>query len=418
MDAHDRGFPARTTRNAIMGNSAFSRAFNRGIATIAPFLVVACGMQDSDTPTAVRTDSAGIEIVVSSRHERPLDWRFERLWSVGGSEDEGVLLSSLAEDQIVAGPSGQLYVLDAFARHVLVLSSAGAVVDTLGREGGGPGELRDPFAISSMSDGGIAVFDYGHGGFVRWSRDGQAVGTVRMESIPWGTKVAITSTGTLMTSRRPAGGGGHMETLIVQGATETHTLAEMAMPSDRVADFPSCGLRQVTVPPLFAPTLHWDTRSDRLAVVSGVTYEIDVYHLADHLAGESETGPALTQRLRRPILPRTATERLARQAVSEGWDVGPCTIPPEEVVRGRGFAEEIPVLESLRFSPDGKLWTLRGQDGDGRQRIDIFESDGEYLGTLSQDTRFPAEFIDDDRFVTIETDSLDVPRITAYRIVR
>jgi len=49
---------------------------------------------------------------------------------------------------------------------------------------------------------------------------------------------------------------------------------------------------------------------------------------------------------------------------------------------------------------------------------DAFASDGEYVSTLPPGSPFPSAFLPDDRIVAVDTDSLDVPRITVYRITR
>jgi hypothetical protein len=65
-----------------------------------------------------------------------------------------------------------------------------------------------------------------------------------------------------------------------------------------------------------------------------------------------------------------------------------CTIPPDEVVRGRGYAETLPAIAGVAVTPAGELWVLRGAVADEPRQIDVFSKLGDYLGTLSPDRPF------------------------------
>lgn len=70
----------------------------------------------------------------------PARLALEELWRIGGAADEearGLFFGAVTET--VADPAGNVYVLDTQMMHVVVVSPEGAIVDTLGREGEGPG---------------------------------------------------------------------------------------------------------------------------------------------------------------------------------------------------------------------------------------------------------------------------------------
>ena len=79
---------------------------------------------------------------------------FEELWRVGGedSEDFFGLIS-----QVVIGDEGNVYLLDTRLSEVPVYSPDGERIDTLSREGSGPGETRNPTNLIRMPDGNLGL---------------------------------------------------------------------------------------------------------------------------------------------------------------------------------------------------------------------------------------------------------------------
>ena len=76
------------------------------------------------------------------------------LWRAGGL-DEDVIFGEI--EQIVAGPEGNLYVLDSQLCQVMVFGPEGEFLRTLSREGEGPGEdlgsgVWSSFAIDALYD--------------------------------------------------------------------------------------------------------------------------------------------------------------------------------------------------------------------------------------------------------------------------
>jgi hypothetical protein len=101
-----------------------------------------------------------------------LPWVLDEVWRVGGASDTSHTLSHLLPAHLATGNQGEIYVLDGASKRIQVLTDSGHLVTSIGREGGGPGELLEPRSIGVLSDGTIGVWDFGHGGIVSWSVDG------------------------------------------------------------------------------------------------------------------------------------------------------------------------------------------------------------------------------------------------------
>ena len=95
-------------------------------------------------PKTDRAPSTSVQIV-----------RLDELWRVGEDEDGDVIFGQVSD--LIVDNDGRLYVADIQARQVSVFSSAGEFLRTLGREGEGPGEFREPRGFVLLPDGLVGV---------------------------------------------------------------------------------------------------------------------------------------------------------------------------------------------------------------------------------------------------------------------
>jgi len=101
--------------------------------------------------------------------------QLEELWRRGSEEDE-VFFGSIA--QVLADDAGNIYVLDQQQSHVEVFSPEGEYLQTLSREGEGPGEVRRPEDMLFMPDGTLGLVQYFNGRIITINLDGTPVGVV------------------------------------------------------------------------------------------------------------------------------------------------------------------------------------------------------------------------------------------------
>ena len=107
----------------------------------------------------------------------PLEQRTERIELV-----QEMSIDDQGADAILEGPTdlavderGVLYVLDARARQVKVISPDGALLDTFGQRGQGPGELMRPVSIGLVGDR-VLVLDQMLGKLITWTTSGERDG--------------------------------------------------------------------------------------------------------------------------------------------------------------------------------------------------------------------------------------------------
>jgi hypothetical protein len=335
----------------------------------------------------------------------PLPWTSTVEWTRGGSDDESLFLSSLPPDHVAALPGREVAVLDFREAVVRILDSTGADLRALGRRGSGPGELERPSGIAATPDGGLAALDFLSQRVIAWNADGAIGPELRA---PDGLEDARFAVGdgwvqTVITGRDST--GNRIYTLLRDHGQRRDVLAVSARAEYAVGDLPTCGMAQITSYPLLAPRIVWASSGDLTAVSTTSEYEVEI------LRGTERVGT-----IRRPIVPEPTDSTIAAYH-ARGRNMGSCPLPPMEVVRAFGFAAETPVIAALTFTPDGELLVVRRVEGMAPV-VDLFGADFAYRGTLPASFPIPAVFIDAERFVSIDRDSLDVPVVRQVRLSR
>jgi hypothetical protein len=107
----------------------------------------------------------------------PRTIELEEVWRVGGEDEDflfGLMVDCLADDD------GNVYLLDNQLCQVEVFSADGEHLQTLSRQGDGPGEVRIPQDLVFLSDGTLGIVELFPGKFVKLSLDGQPQGEVTL----------------------------------------------------------------------------------------------------------------------------------------------------------------------------------------------------------------------------------------------
>jgi hypothetical protein len=98
----------------------------------------------------------------------------EELWRAGGMDDEDVIFGIVT--QIAGDSEGNVYLLDTQLNEVMVFTSGGEYLRSIGREGEGPGEFRRPSGLFFTPDGNVAVLQSLPGRVILMTKDGDPIG--------------------------------------------------------------------------------------------------------------------------------------------------------------------------------------------------------------------------------------------------
>lgn len=391
-------------------------------------LLVACGPA-AGTPEAIRTDSAGVEVVMNSGVDRALPWAVTSTDTLFDPASDSTLQGEAGALDLAADATGRLVLADGRRadRRVLVRAPDGAI-RPLGRHGDGPGEYELPGGIGVAPMGEVLVVDPTKQGYIRFDAEGHPLPIVRWSWFgrgfsrrgAWyggGLAVQLTDMGAGDGDDQPvresADGQGPrtLQTLYLATATDTTTIAILQEPPMKMARFEGCQVG-IAWPPVFFPTLLWTGNAALLAVSADGGYRIDIWR-----------GGKLTRSIRREFTPRPVTAALAERHLAPGTTINfgaraPCLIPAAEIVEKQGFAPTLPAIKRLSMAPDGTLWVERWTIQGEPVRRDLFDPSGAYLGTLTGDAPWPQAWMPDGRFVGVGANGDSLPVVVRYRVDR
>ena len=354
---------------------------------------------------------ASVPIVQDSEGDRTLQWQFEQQWAVGGAADTLVVSSYPFHPAWVdVDESGRVYVLQGRSRVLVLSGQDGSLVGTVGRRGGGPGEMQDAMALAVSGDSLLVAYDVNRG-FVRWRLPTMDYHTFTQAAVGAmdGNMMAFDE-GIIYTERESGSNANQhvsREHVTWWTALETRRMISGRETVWSTVDFPSCDIFDMTYPRVFYPSVPWYDRGNRLAIASDLEYIVYVF---------DDMQP--TMQIRRNIDPRRVDRRMALRGAEGRVVLRGCVVPSEEAVRAMGFEEYLQAVAKVAVGPDGAIWVLRGQVADEPSLIDVFGSDGHYVGTLPPGSPFPIAFLSSDRILVAALDELDAPTLTAYDVSR
>lgn len=401
------------------------------------------------------------QAVTLPERDRPLAGTPATVFSIGREEGESwELLANVSGVDFDA--AGNLYVLDAGNHRVLVLDSRGRLLRTIGKQGGGPGELMVPSGLAVQRDGSVVVADLGRSAFSVFNGDGsfrfsvpyadtlgspppeQRGATPGVVAHPNGVavfgslRIAVGGPGNAGPPRPPTDVAVYVRPLDAKAAPRLLYRVPREAPVLRTSG--SENNRSVrSVPRAFSPQPGWGVLPNGgLVVLPGNTPE---YRL--QLVGSDGQVQRTLTRAIEPRRPGRADQERAKEQLAERMRSGEGMIRmevragPEGVDRrvstggpGGGaaeadiqaqlrelqFAERIPVIAGVRTDPQGRIWIARtprriGDDGP----IDLLDAQGRYLGTLAPQP-LPDAISATGLAAYITRDDLGVERVVVKRL--
>ncbi len=390
-------------------------------------LAIACSMVngcggDSEGDRQVRVDTLESgAIVVRNGTEGAWSsgeaWRAVEVTRIGPADAaDPVFLFGDVWDVSLDG-LGRIYVLDRQSNDVRVFDQTGRHVRTLGREGGGPGEFRNPIGLDWGPEGNLWVVDVGNARYTVFDTAGNYLDSFRREiggwGYPWGG--AFDGAGRLYEPsyyRDPTTGEskrGYISHDVSDGviARDTFDLPYYEASESYYRIEVEGGVTVVGIP--FAPQLRW-----RFDGSNGIWFGVnDTYRLY-----RRDLGGDTVRIVEKPADP-VPVEEHDREAVRErfaqfGEQAVNAIVARMPVVKP---AFEIFVVDDRDF-----LWVVRTsttqQDRSVRDvTFDVFDPEGRYLGPVAVDVgTYPPPRIMGDHIVGVVRDEFDTPCVVLHRI--
>ena len=339
---------------------------------------------------------------------------------------------------LAVGRDGTIFLLDRQVLAVRAYRPDGTHLRDIGREGGGPGEFRNPDGMTTLPDGRVLVRDPGNARIAVFD----SAGNYRQQ---WPLS------GGFNTSRRfyaDTAGNSYAMVLLERDAAVTEWTYGLARydPAGSIRDTVQAprwafeparvvasqeGNTSVSSVP-FTPRATW-TFSPMGYMVGGLSteYRIDLFRFgAPLLRFERDWTPV-------PVLPAEADERIRRQTAQFQRDFGGWRW------NGPAVPDTKPPFRDIIVSEDGSVWVLTSQRGvatmteaevreeEARTRLppiryeeppafDVFAPDGRFLGPVrvpSSFSTFPEPIMRGDTVWALTRDELDVASVVRFRLV-
>lgn len=360
---------------------------------------------------AVRTDSAGIEIVLNAGTDRAFPDTVVVADTLYDPAADSALQGEARMLSLGSDARGRIVVADGgFNDRRILRAAEDGGFHQVGRRGGGPGEYQMLSTVAVSPEGEILAGDYGKRAFLRFG-PGDSI----LPPVPWsafGTGFAESggyAGGGVVAMVQEMSESSSVHRIKLLTATDTLLLAEFSEGVPKQLMYESCRVGFMGAP-LFTPRPSWTGNRESVALATSGAYEIRIWR-----------GGKLVRIIRRAVPTRAATRALAMQDVGEGFRIivgnrGPCTVPPEDIVTQQGFAGTIPAIKQIVMAADGTLWVERWTVKGEPLLRDIFDATGNYLGTITGDVPWPKAWLPDGRYVSVGADADSLPVVVRYAV--
>lgn len=349
----------------------------------------------------VRTDSSGVRIITSGAEDVTLDWTFEDVDVLRDSLGEPWLFTGVYPGAVVTDRIGRTYVMTRDPS-IVRFGRDGQYEHTMGRRGGGPGEMEFPVAIGVKSDT-LYALDAFRSTLVRWGPTFEPVSNMPLEGALQGSQAIAFRFGGLWYSKRMQNDSA--VTIALYGDSTSAPLYSVSTPNVGPVNLKCVSINGST--PLFSPDVTWSASGPRIAVNASTAYEIWLHEGTRPIAS-----------IRRALAERAPTIDDVRQLWPEGYKVSfggdrpMCVAPVELIMEQFGTAPVMPAMKELTLLSDGTIWVQRSW-ADSAPVLDVFGSDGAYAGTI-QGMRMPVGLLPNGELLVPREDEMS----GGYVIVR
>ena len=389
-----------------------ARVVGLGFSAIAIVTAAACGDTKATSSSTDTTDSSGVAIVRGPAVDAPLPWTFTEIHRIGGADTGVQSFDYVMPYSVATDGASRIVVLDAsHSKQIHVFDSSATWIRTMGRKGGGPGEMEFPQGIDVDRDGSVSVMDDAKQALLSWDPQGAVLPERKLITARGSTWGTVRRRGDTLYATLDAIG----DSTVSVRRLERWTSRDSTMIDSTVSAKPKMVMFKcigLALPPLFSSELAWTIDGDRVISTRQSAYVVDISR-----NGRRERS------VRRDVAPVVAKTTDASKLYPEGLKVrfgsdGECVTPSAEVGDKVGVAPTLPVVRAMAIAPDGTLWVERYTFAGDTPRTDVFDRDGHYMGTATGHS-LPLGFLGPDVVLfPIKNDDDGTAVIGIYRIAR
>jgi hypothetical protein len=395
----------------------------RPLPVLALLALAACGGADAAQSAVVR-DSAGIQIVENrgGRWGERDGWRLsdQPTLQIGVADGDAAYQMDHVSTAVRLG-DGRIVVANGGDRQVRWYNAAGRLAASAGRQGGGPGEFQALTTLRRLPGDSVLAYDRSAfrlswfdpaGRFVR-STPLQPVGQVPprfVDRFGDGSLLLSTSVRTMGSS---TASGTRRDTLLFLRATAEGAPVDSLPVSPAgeasihfsMANGQLTGMNVLTLP--FMRNVHSATSGDRYWQGTNDAYEI-VLRRADGAPERIVRRAVEAVPVRGAYLDSLRRVQVAEQGPEAGRSLDQVELP-----------ERLPAFERLLVDDAGNLWVQHtAWPGNVQPEWDVFNGDGQMLGTVRMRAGFRATHVGGDFVLGVWTDEDGVEYVRMYGLAK
>lgn len=375
-------------------------------------LAAGCAEPSQSSQWSGTVDTLATGRIVVSNPDRPLSdthWELQERIRLGSLAEEGPELFG-GIGGVALGSNGEIFVLDNQAAEVRVFDLQGAFLQTLGRQGQGPGELSGAAGLALDREGTVWVMNWGNARYTGFDpASGQVHNEVRssisFHQFPWpGTfdEAGKLFDVALDDDRKPA-------VLLLDDQFLPADTLRLPQPSDAdQISFHRGALRIASMPEPFAPAPSWAPRA-RGGIVIGEGREYRLHRVG--FGGDTSMTIEL-DRVPAEVTPAEADSALAFFLQMQE-SLGGATPNRRPSVR-----QTKPAHGSLFIDDEDRTWvTAVRREGEAPQ-WDVFDADGRFVSSV--DIPDPQIFVRPSvrgSWIAVATEGNGFPEVVLYQIV-
>lgn len=377
----------------------------------------ACGASEpAPAPSVTREiDESGVEIVTSSAPT----WSEAERWIIDAEPAVQIGVETGAPEYMLSNvggavrlDDGRIVVADGDVLVLRVYDAEGRYLESLGGQGGGPGEFEYLFGVLNCGPGELWALVLPRA-FSRFGADGEFIDLLRITLPEGGTPYMHTCNGA---GQHLAIGWGTPRRQLGLYRTTTHAWV-LAPAGEVLADLGEVhgserwGSEGGSGPHDYGRQTALALGDERAYVGEADDFEVRVFDLDGALVrrirwggNELALGPDEIQRYKDWYI--------------ETNELGPDSRWTQELIKME-FPATMPAYTALQLDPAGNLWVRRfSRPGIREEDWDVFAPDGAWLGTLSAPIGLQITEIEQDVIVGIYQDELGTEYVRLHRIRR
>lgn len=381
--------------------------------------LAACSSDTQPSASAVVSDSAGVRIVTHPLDEPAPRWHLDPSSQVViGGDGTGIELFGVSA--ALQSSDGRIVVADGGNHRLLFFDANGALMDSVGGEGEGPGEFKQITFLARVRADSLVVWDRSLRRISMLDSHGRFGRTIVLEltdSVPFADIFGVYSDGSYLASGYVDTGGPTITTGRHSLSSPVYHFGRNGAFLERTGSFPTPERYYETLqgggfrisPALFSNETYRYGVGTRLLFASALKYELRYYR------PEGTLEQVVRREARdRPVTPDARSGEIAKLVLE-----APDQDHVEAVLGDMESPDLLPEIRAVFGDPLGRVWVQEFRPGDSQDGAPwhVYGADGRLLGIALLPVGFRLMDAGQDYVLAVMKDEMDLESVVYAKVI-